>query len=87
MIRPVLTELLLFIAPFAIYALYLIATRNGVFTTASWNIRIVGVLMGIALLLLFGGFFVLAQFSGHPAGSKYVPPHMQDGKLIPGQFK
>ena len=87
MIRPLLTELLLFLAPFAIYALYLVATRNGVFTTSSWNIRIVGVLTVIALLLLFVSFFLLAEFSGHPAGSTYVPPHMQDGKLVPGQFK
>jgi hypothetical protein len=87
MIRPVLTEVLLFLAPFAIYAAYLIATRNGVMTSSSWNLRTLGVLTVLALLLLFGSFFLLAQHSGHPAGSKYVPPHMEDGKLIPGQFK
>ena len=87
MIRPVLTEVLLFLAPFAIYAVYLIATRNGAFSASSWNLRVLGVLTVIALLLLFGSFFLLAQWSGHPAGSKYVPPHMEDGKLIPGQFK
>ncbi len=87
MIRPILTEVLLFLAPFAIYALYLIATRNGVFTTSSWDLRVIGILTVVALLLLFGSFFLLAQFSGHPAGSNYVPPHMENGKLIPGQFK
>lgn len=87
MIRPALTEVLLFLAPFAIYALFLIATRNGVFTTSSWHPRIVAVLTVIAMLLLFGSLFLLAERSGQPAGSKYVPPHMEDGKLVPGQFK
>lgn len=87
MIRPVLTEVLLFLAPFAIYAAFLIATRNGAFTMSSWNPRVLGVLTVIALLLLFGGFFLLARHSEYPAGSKYVPPHMENGKLIPGQFK
>jgi len=87
MIRPLLTEMLLFLAPFAIYAAYLLASRNNVFDTSSWNWRIVGILTVIALVLLFGSLFLLAQWSGQPAGSHYVPPHMQDGKLIPGHFK
>lgn len=87
MIRPVLTEALLFLAPFAVYAIFLVATRAGVTNPSSWNLRILGVLTGVALLLLIGSFFLLAHHSGHPAGSKYVPPHMEDGKLIPGQFK
>ena len=87
MIRPVLTEVLLFLAPFGIYALYLLATRNSVMSASSWNLRVVGTLTVIALLLLFASFFLLAHWSGHPAGSKYVPPHMEDGQLIPGQFK
>ena len=36
MIRPVLTELALFLAPFAIYAVYLWATRAGVLHPESW---------------------------------------------------
>lgn len=87
MIRPVLTQLLLFLAPFAIYAAFLVATNKGLLKPELWNLRIVGVLTGIALVLLFGSFFLLAEKSGHPARSKYVPPHMEDGKLVPGQFK
>ncbi|ARP97741.1 DUF6111 family protein [Pseudorhodoplanes sinuspersici] len=87
MIRPILTELLLFVAPFAIYALFLMATRNGVIDASAWNLRVLGILTIIALLLLFGSFFLLAHWTGHPAGSKYVPPHMEDGRLVPGQFK
>jgi hypothetical protein len=30
---------------------------------------------------------MLGQIGYQPAGSTYVPPHMEDGKLIPGHFK
>ena len=36
MIRPALTELLIFLIPFAVYALFLLATRSGVLVQASW---------------------------------------------------
>ena len=36
MIRPVFTELALFLAPFVVYALYLFATKAALLTLASW---------------------------------------------------
>ena len=36
MIRPVFTELALFLAPFAVYAIYLVATAAALLTRASW---------------------------------------------------
>lgn len=87
MIRPVLMEVLLFLAPFAIYAVFLAATRSGVFDMSAWNARVLFVLTAIALLLMLGSFLALSHFSREPAGSKYVPPHMEDGRLIPGHFE
>ena len=31
-----------------------------------------------------GSFIVLAHWGGEPAGSKYVPAHIENGKLVPG---
>lgn len=87
MIRPILTELLLFAAPFAVYALFLWATRAGVLHPDSWNWRVLISLTVVAMLLSIGGFAMLRQHHAHPAGSNYVPPHMKDGKVVPGQFK
>jgi len=87
MIRPLLTELLLFLTPFALYALFLAATRAGVLDPQSWTPRVMIWLTGVALVLMFGSFVLLAQFSGAPAGSDYVPPHLQDGKVVPGHFR
>lgn len=84
MIRPVLTELALFLAPFAAYALFLLATRAGFLDLQSWPPRILIRLAGIGLVLMIVSFVLIAHFSGAPPGSTYIPAHMEDGKLVPG---
>ena len=83
MIRPVLTEFILFLAPFAIYAIYLWATRAGVLHPESWPLPTLAWLTVAALLLMAGSFIVLAQWGGEPPGSTYIPAHIEDGKLVP----
>ena len=58
MIRPVLTEVLLFITPFAIYAIFLAATRAGVLHPKSWSLPRLGWLVISALVLMIGSFLV-----------------------------
>jgi hypothetical protein len=87
MIRPILTEIALFVTPFAVYALFLYATRAGVLQAESWPAKTVGWLTATAVILMIAGFVMLGQLDYQPAGSTYVPPHMEDGKLIPGHFK
>lgn len=85
MIRPVLTEIGIFLIPFIAYALFLIATRAGVFAPESWSFKVVGVLTAAALVLLLASLVLLAQRSGAPPGSTYVPAHIENGKLVPGK--
>ena len=85
MIRPVLTELALFLAPFAIYALFLWATRAGVFVPAAWPWRVIARLTIVALLCVIISFVLIAQFSGAPPRSTYVPAHIEDGRFVPGR--
>jgi heme/copper-type cytochrome/quinol oxidase subunit 3 len=85
MIRPVLTELALFLAPFALYAVFLAATRAGVLDPNSWPWSTLAWLTIAALVLVVGSFIVIAQFAGAPPGSTYVPAHIEDGKLVPGK--
>jgi Family of unknown function (DUF6111) len=87
MIRPVLTELALFLAPFAVYALFLWATRAGVTDPKSWTLPRIAWLLMAALVLMLGSFIVLAEWGGAPPGSTYVPAHTEDGKFVPGQTK
>ena len=87
MIRPVLTELVLFLLPFALYAVYLLATKAELLHPESWPMPTLVWLTIVAFVLMFGSFFVLAQWGGEPAGSRYVPAHMENGKLVPGTTK
>ena len=87
MIRPVLTELVLFVLPFALYAVYLLATKAELLHPESWPMPTLVWLTIVAFVLMFGSFFVLAQWGGEPAGSHYVPAHMENGKLVPGTTK
>ena len=51
MIRPAFTELLIFLIPFAVYALFLLTTRSGVTLPASWPAHIIAKLVVGSLLL------------------------------------
>jgi hypothetical protein len=87
MIRPVLTELAIFLIPFVAYAIFLIATRSGVLVSSSWPLPLVSKLVLGSLLLVIISFVFLAEFSGAPPDSTYVPAHMEDGRLVPGVEK
>ena len=83
MIRPILTELALFLAPFALYALFLWATRAGVLHPDALTISRIGWLVAAALALMIGSFVVLAQWGGAPPGSTYEPAHTKNGQFVP----
>ena len=87
MIRPILTEIGIFLIPFAAYALFLVATRSGVFLSSSWPAHLIAKLVLGSLLLVVISFILLAQFSGAPPDSTYIPAHIENGKLIPGVEK
>jgi hypothetical protein len=84
MIRPALTEIGIFLVPFAVYALFLVATRSGVFVQSSWPVYAIARLALVALALVIAGLVGLAHFSGAPPDSTYVPAHIENGKLVPG---
>jgi hypothetical protein len=85
MIRPIATEVVLFLAPFVLYVLFLLATQSSFLK--AWTPRRVATLVIASLLLMAGSFVFLAQFSGAPPGSTYIPAHIQDGKFVPGVTK
>jgi hypothetical protein len=88
MIRPVLTELALFLTPFVVYAVFLWATRAGVLDAASWSLGRLAWLLIAAFVLMIGSFIVLAEWGGAPPGSTYIPAHYDDkGNLVPGETK
>ena len=88
MIRPVLTEVLLFLTPFVLYAVFLLATKSGVLDLKSWPLMRVLTLAIAAMLLVLGSFIYFANESGAPVGHEYVPAHVDErGNFVPGHIK
>jgi hypothetical protein len=87
MIRPIFTEIALFATPFVVYALYLLATRAGVFDARGWSLSVLAWLTIISLALMAASFVLIANFSGAPPRSTYVPAHIENGRLVPGTDK
>jgi Family of unknown function (DUF6111) len=87
MIRPVLTEIGIFLIPFAAYALFLIASRYNLLALSSWPMHVIGGLIGVALVLTLIVLVLFANFSGAPPGLTYTPAHMENGKLVSGREK
>ncbi len=84
MIRPALTEIGIFLVPFAVYALFLVASRTGVFTQSSWPVTALARLVLVALVFVIASLIAFAHFTGAPPDSTYVPAHIENGKLVPG---
>lgn len=87
MARTILTELLLFIAPFAIYAIVLGATRRDARDSEHWPASIVGWLAIAGSALMVAGLVYFAHFGGAPPTGTYEPARYEDGKLVPGRIR
>jgi hypothetical protein len=87
MIRPVFTELALFLTPFVLYAIFLWATKSNVLHPEHWPVSRILTLALIALLLVLGSFLYFANYTGAPVGSTYEPAHMENGKFVPGRVR
>lgn len=85
MIRVALQEVALFLVPFALYALLLTLRRDRVMDPEHWT-RAGMTLTVIGLGLAIGGLLYLGVFVETHQGA-YVPPHMENGKPVPGGFK
>jgi hypothetical protein len=87
MIRPALTEVGIFLVPFAVYMLFLIASRSGLVSQTSWPVHVVAKLGLGSVALVLASLVLLAHFSGASPNSTYIPAHIENGRLIPGAEK
>jgi hypothetical protein len=87
MIRPVFTELALFITPFVLYAIFLWATRADILHPDQWRLPTLLWLTIAALSLIVISFVFFAELTGAPPKSTYIPAHMENGKFVPGETK
>jgi hypothetical protein len=85
MIRRFLYELLLFLLPFALYAAYLWLSRRetlGLSRNHPWTM-----LFASGLVLVVVSFLYLGFVEGAGPRGVYVPPHVENGRVVPGHVE
>ena len=85
MIRAFVEEALLFLLPFALFALYLVLRRRNPMSRAAWGgqmpwLVVAGLACVVAVLL------ATALTADRQTGA-FEPSHMENGRLVPGQFR
>ena len=85
MIRAIFGEALLFFLPFALFALFLILTRRNPLRLAAWSESTAWLVIA-GLVCVIVGLVVTGITSERQAGA-FEPPHMENGRLVPGQFR
>ncbi len=91
MARIVIQQLLLFLLPLVLYAIYVAAMRQRARVTGGikpdWEDGPWFWLVVAGVGLSIGAFVVLGVVSGASTKSDYIPPRIIDGKVVPGQTK
>ena len=82
MVRPFLYETVLFFIPFAVYALWMASRRINPAALEAWRDAPILTLLIAALVTTGVGLALVGHFGGAPAGSAYVPAHLENGELI-----
>ena len=75
---------LLFLTPFAAYAAFHLLQKRWPFVAELWRGR-VSALTIAGLVLAIAGLVALAS-TGREQGP-YVPAHVENGRIVPGQFQ
>ncbi|MCJ2118659.1 DUF6111 family protein [Methylobacterium sp. J-001] len=85
MLRRLIEEFGLFLIPFVLFVVYLLLVGRNPLRRVHWDPHIVRlVLAGLAVVI--GTLVYEGLFSERRAGG-YVPTHMENGRLMPGEFK
>jgi hypothetical protein len=85
MIRAIFGEVLLFFLPFVVFALFLILTRRNPFRLAAWSDSTLWlVIAGLACVVVA---LVMTGITADRETGAFVPPHLENGRVVPGQFR
>lgn len=85
MTRVLIEELLLFLLPFALFAIWLLIRRKSPLNRAHWDGQVSWIVL-VGLLLALGTLLVTAFIAPRGSGA-YVPARMENGQFIPGRIE
>ncbi len=84
MVRILIEIVLPFLGPFLAFGAYrlLVARGRGFLDRTPWF-----VLTASGLVLACASLASWAFTGGEPPGGQYIPPHIEDGRVVPGEVK
>ncbi len=88
MSRIFLNYLLPLALPTAIYVVYMLMARDDAkalevrLRAAPWFWLVIA-----GFMLMVAGLITLGIIDGNDPGTTYQPPHLEDGRVVPGEFK
>jgi Na+/proline symporter len=88
MSRILLNYILPLALPTAIYVVYVLMARDdakaleGRLRAAPWFWLVIA-----GFMLMVAGLITLGIIDGNDPGTTYQPPHFEDGRVVPGEFK
>ncbi len=85
MTRALLGELLLFFVPFVVFALYLVLRKRNPLLWSHWSDQTFW-LVSAGLLLAIASFLIAGLTAERHVGA-FVPTHVENGRVVPGQFR
>ncbi|TLP48299.1 MULTISPECIES: DUF6111 family protein [Cohaesibacter] len=85
MIRVLITQVILFLLPFLLYAGYLFLTQK--LNRQAWIDAPRYWLIVTGLVFTLAGFLIMSQINNNSPGGTYVPAHFDNGVVVPGEFK
>jgi Family of unknown function (DUF6111) len=85
MLRAIIEEALLFLIPFALFALYLVLRKRNPFHLSHWSDQAFWlVLTG---LIFAGAALLYTGLTAERHKGAFDPTHIENGRVVPGQFR
>jgi hypothetical protein len=85
MIRTVFGEVLLFFVPFAVFALFLLLRRRNPLHITAWNDSTAWLAIAGLVCVILG--FLYTGLTAERSIGAFEPPHLENGRVVPGQFR
>ena len=85
MIRQFVEELLIFALPFLLFCGYLGILGRNPSDRTHWEGQVFRLTFGGIVLVILS--LVAAGLTGEKHRGGYVPPHMENGEIVPGRFQ
>ncbi|HEX5867761.1 MAG TPA: DUF6111 family protein [Beijerinckiaceae bacterium] len=85
MIRTVFGEVLLFFVPFVLFALFLLLRRRNPLHMTAWNDSTAWLAIAGLVCVILG--FLYTGLTAERSTGAFEPPHLENGRVVPGQFR